>query len=283
MPDYQSLSRAQLIEALEHREESAATFVTPMLRLIGSPAQDGTNIYIGNPNPDDLASINKLTGRNDPAEEWTVFPFLASDNILNYNYRVWSANTLEQMERGYIGANLILNHDSGNVESSVGFIFDAKLYQDNNPSEEILNASIFGEVNKTITDQDGYKWLLLKGAVQSGTAASEAGLYRRAQACSTGFWLYDQRTICPDCSKSYGREVEFEEEAMFATTDGKEIVQPLCPHLPITLTNLMIWDEYGQGPDPLWSSYVIKDGKVDVIELSLCVDGALPMAGIIRS
>ncbi len=280
MPDYSSLSREELIERLHQSQRPTLE----RLSLVPSPPrQNGQQIYMGAPSEADLATINQLTQTSDPANSWMVIPYLASDNFLNYNYRTWSKNTLEQMSQRYKGSPHILNHAIDKAESQVGFIIDAQLYSDASPSDEIVNASIFGAENSKIASQDSYTWLCLKAAVRADTPFADAAMYRRANACSTGFWLYEPRTICPDCSEAMGREVEFEEVEQSTDKKGREVYSSVCPHTPISLMNLALWAYYGEGEPPLWSSYVIKDGRVDVIELSSCVDGALPATGIIRS
>lgn len=277
-----SLSKGELVEAM--KELSAMPEIAP-LQVMSAPKRNDSSIYMGNPNPADLATISRLTGQQEQAENWRIVPFLASDNFLNYDYRVWSLNTLRQMAEQYVGASLILDHDIGSAESSVGFIVGSQLFRDDTPSKDLTGASIFDEQNSAIAQREGYHWLCLKGAVEVGTPFDEAVLKRRAQGCSTGFWLYEQRMICPDCSVEHGREVEFEEVTVATDSKGKTFTRNTCPHTPLSLFNLYIWSEWRNEDDeePNWSSYIIRDGLVNVVELSSCVSGALPATGIIRA
>lgn len=278
--DYSALSKEELIAKLENSRRPDVSRLTP----IAAPTQDGKNIYIGHPTSSDLEVINSMAATEQLATQWRVIPFLASDNFLNYNYRVWSANTLTQMGQKYAGSPLILNHDISDVASSVGFIFSSQLHTDDAVSDQILNAGVFGEMNKAIAAKQNYNWILLKTAVEVDSPFDRAAMSRRVQNCSTGFWLHDSKMYCPDCSEQHGRDVEFTEQTVSKDAKGREHKAYTCPHTPISLLNLAIWNWYKEDgeEEPNWSSYVIKDGLVDPIEHSAVVSGALPAAQIIR-
>ncbi|MEO1522822.1 MAG: hypothetical protein AAFU78_18870, partial [Cyanobacteria bacterium J06633_2] len=70
-----------------------------------------------------------------------------------------------------------------------------------------------------------------------------------------------------------GREVDFYEK----DKEGNYI----CPHMPPTPWNRWLASYFGDD-DINWSDYYILDGASDEVELSFCVEGALPAASVLR-
>jgi hypothetical protein len=241
------------------------------------------DIYSGMPNDKDLATIKRLTGEDSEPEEWSIYCYRASDNLLHGDESTWHPNLLRQMADKYVGYNFMIDHNWGSSDAVMGFVVESKLYETRNPSDAIMNAGTFGEINKQIISSQGkYQWLMLKVAVPAGSSFDMAAKQRRTQFCSTGFFVYNRRTICPDCSAEMGREVEFTEMEAVETKNGTEY-RAMCPHLAPSPFLRMLFKIYGK-PDrqPNWAMYSTMDGDLKPVELSACVSPMLPACGILR-
>jgi hypothetical protein len=262
--------------------ESEPVEVSFLFDPVPESAMD-VDIYSGMPNVKDLASINRLTGEDYAAEEWSIYCYRASDNLLHGDESTWHPNLLRQMADKYVGYNFMIDHNWGSSDAVMGFVVESKLYETRNPSDAIMNAGTFGEINKQILSSQGkYQWLMLKVAVPAGSSFDMAAKQRRTQFCSTGFFVYNRRTICPDCSAEMGREIEFTETEKIETKTGTEY-RSVCPHLAPSPFLRMLFKIYAR-PDqqPNWSTYSTMDGDLKPVELSAVVSPMLPACGILR-
>jgi len=233
-----------------------------------APSKGKRLLYMGEPMPDDLERIKKITNNYDwEATEWYVVPFRASDNLVNRSQRVWHPNVLEQMPNQFIGRPLLKDHSWYSVDESIGIIFDSFI-ADDVATEEIINSGDRGLLNKKIISSQGYKSVYVMVAIHASMPVEiNAIATMRFDKCSTGGILSDMDMYCPNCSEIHGREVSFFEQ----DERGKYI----CPHeMP---------GGYGYEENSLVADYIILDGIFDAIELSVCVSGNLPAAGVVRA
>lgn len=229
---------------------------------------------IEEPTTAQLSTINELIGRESSAEEWLIVPYMASNNFVDVDYRRWHKNALVGMGLTYKGRPLILDHAWGNSDKTVSFIFDAKLVTDEQTSNSILNAGGFAKFNKQILKNEGYVWLYLAAAVAKTSDAADAIMNRQYQDCSTGSDLQGAYMICPNCSEVKGREVTF--------TERDKNDEYICPHdIPSRFMH-RIAQVYGI--DANFADYATLNGvHHEAVELSNCIRGALPAAGILRN
>lgn len=224
-------------------------------------------LYMGEPTPEDLAKIKTLTGDDRwEGSEWFVVPLRASDNLLSRSQRVWHENILNQMPKQLIGRSLLEDHSWNEVDDSIGVIFDSFVTADI-VSDDVIYSGNRGEFNQQIVNQKGCKAVYCLAAIHASKPEEIMGVKTmRFDKCSTGGMLSDIDVICPNCSAEYGREVSF-----FETDDRGNYI---CPH---EMPGGGYYEE-----DSLVADYAIWDGIFDGVELSLCVVGNLPGAGVVR-
>lgn len=259
----------------------------PRSLAVGQRAEASAMIYNGTPSAEDLETINRLIGETTTAEEWSIWCYRASDNFVRHNEAVWHPNLLDQMAAKFVGQNFMIDHLWDDSQAIMGFVIEAQRFSDPNPGEEIINASVFGDVNRQILrDYGSYEWLMLKVVVPAGSAFDEAAKTRRTQFCSTGFFLYNESILCPDCTMNHGRPVEFLERKPAKTKAGISTDADwdlTCPHVPPSPWLRSMVKEHGDPSNqPNWASYSIYNGDLKVVELSGCASPSLAAAGIIR-
>ncbi len=228
--------------------------------------------HIGTPSKSQLKRINKLVGRETESEEWLVVPYHASNNFVDLDYRKWHPSALVQMGSTFIGRPLLLDHQWGNSDKAVAFIFDSKLVSEQ-PDKETLNKGGWSKFNREITKSEGYQWLYLCAAIAVNSPAAKLIQDRAYNDCSTGSILRQPYLVCPNCSKKQGREVEFNE------IDEKGEV--ICDHMVPSQFMLYVNEAYDLG----WkfADYsILGAGHHEAVELSNCNRGCLPAASVIR-
>lgn len=233
---------------------------------------DDLDTHLGQPTEQQFEVIQRLTNGSTTAEDWYVVPFTASNNLIDRGYRRWHKNILVQMAQGFLGKPHILDHMWHTSNGMTAFIFDVKLIQDSDCADDIKSMGGFEKYNQEIIENEGYIWLYLNVAIARTHDASNAIETRRYNDCSTGSILTNPRMICPNCSKQYGREVDFYE----LNAKGDDY---LCPHL--IPSRFMFW--LFEGEDVEFADYAILDAEHhEAVELSSCFRGALPAASVIR-
>lgn len=260
----------KLDEISQKLEEISSILISDKLSTADLIASSGKRtLYMGEPTPEDLAKIKLLTGDDSwESSEWFVVPLRASDNLLSRSERVWHENILNQMPKQLIGKTLLLNHSWDEVDDSNGFIFDCFMTLNDIVSDDIIYSGNRGEFNQKIVNQKGCKAVYCLAAIHASKPQEIMGIKTmRFDKCSTGGVLSEIDIICPNCSAQYGREVGF-----FEIDDKGNFI---CPH-EIPHPN-GYYEE-----DSLVADYAIWDGIFDGVELSLCVVGNLPGAGVVR-
>lgn len=231
---------------------------------------NGFDLHMGEPTADQLAKINALTGEEWSASDWFVCAWYASDNLVDHSRSRWHLNVLQQMTATQTGKVLIKNHDWRNVDTSVGFAFDAALIVDDNPDPKVIN-TMFADHNQKIVDSMGLVRMIVWTALSSDNPAVEGLKRRRLNDCSTGGTMNNIKEYCPNCTEEKGREVSFWE----VDKEGDYI----CPHIP-PYPFLLMW--YGDDPDMNWADYIVIDGQYESVELSIVQSGCLPAAEVVR-
>jgi hypothetical protein len=247
----------------------------PEERDLGTTSADRVlDLHIGEPTAVQLKKINALLGGEETeAKDWLVVPYMASNNLVDHDYRRWHISTMFQFATQFIGKPNILDHSQYKAESGVGFIFQALVVQDKTAPAAVVNGGGFGKLNKKIIAEEGYVWLYLASAIPAGTEAATRIKARRYNSCSTGSLVKDPFLVCPNCSAEKGREVTFYE----TTEDGKYV----CPHLVPSSWAKQFVAMYDEKVN--FADYAIFGGLTnEPVEHSICVAGALPAAQIIR-
>lgn len=223
---------------------------------------------MGTPTPEQMALINTYLPEPGNPEDWFTFEAIASDNLISYSRRRWHPNVLNQMAdrvRGYLGKPWVPDHE-WEAQHAFAFTYAAALETAPDAPAGIADIAGYGDYNRAIIAGEGYRYLHLWGAVprrmEEHVSAFLQGLYHDV---STGGLLYRPRWICPDCSQEMGREVTF--------TETDEYGEMVCPHW-------VAWDLGDTGPK--YASYAIVDGLYNSTEVSVCVEGNLPGAGVMR-
>jgi hypothetical protein len=237
-------------------------------------------IYNGMPNEADLKKIEAFTKPGQIAEDWTVYSFNAMDNTVDLEWKMHTPGILKQYADRSTGCNCILDHDWDNINSSVAFIFESELFRCDEIPKSILEKGI-SDFSKKIVKEEGYYWILCKVAVRVGHPSAEALADRRIQNCSIGGKLYDAEVYCPDCTQKYGQYVRFDD----MVSDGKDGYKRACNHTALTPLHLYLYgyvEDDDECESPNWSKGVIVDGYLKPIELTSCVQGLIPGAGVIR-
>ena len=242
---------------------------------------DELGIYNGTPTDADLKIIESFTKKGQAAEDWVVYSLNAFDNTVDLDWKIHTPGLLKQYADRAAGCNYILNHDWDDINASVAFIVESKLFHCDKVPASVLGKGIATKTTKAIAKDEGYYWVLCKVAVRAGHPVEEALGDRRIQNCSVGGKLYDSDMSCPECTRKYGQYVGFHD--LMDDGDGKMV--KACNHTALTPLHLYLWSfvEGEEGyEDPNWSSGVIVNGYLKPIELTGCVQGMLSGAGVIR-
>lgn len=221
--------------------------------------------YLGVPTSEHIDKINSFLSTKTEPEDWFVCLIYSSDNLVNRSQEKWSINILKAMEKRSNGTLLLLDHDWFEVKSSVGFIFDSFLAENQSPPSQ--QAIGHEEDNKKIIGKEGYFCLFNWVAIPKNQEIVSAINERRSQYVSTGGFVNKTRLICPICTEEKGREIGVYD----LNDEGKYI----CPH---SLPGYGWWDDSEEMEMP----YVIWDGDYDPIEVSIVNSPNLPAAEICR-
>jgi len=215
---------------------------------------------VGTPSDAQLSLIQRQAPKGViyHAENFVSVPILVSHNFMSHSNGVWHSDSLEAMARLFPGHPIALDHNWDEVESAVGFIYDAFTIRTIDAPINILNAADYFDVNRQILAKDGFIALILQAAFPVASAAAMAIGESRARYVSTG-GLASRETTCPHCNTSFD--------------------DPLCPHdepHPLTLYF------YGDDPSFNFATHYIRGQFLAAIESSLVVMGNLPGAEILR-
>lgn len=217
---------------------------------------------LGQPDKKQLAKINLY--RPNGAEEYKENEIItvalrASDNLLSHSNGVWKESSLKAMAKTLIGKPLILDHEWGGVDETIGFIYDAEVIRGNKPPD---NPNAINEsVNKDILEYVGYIELIAFAVIQADSPYINEIKFGRFKYCSTGGFI-DTNYICPIC------ETEFSD--------------PECPHL-IPHPELYYWQlmELDDDDELEFAPYYINGDWKTAVELSIVVAGDLPNAKVL--
>lgn len=251
---------AQLVEAEINRQSNSLSAV---------------EFALGEPSKSDLSAIASFVGHEVQGDDWFMVSFHASDNLINRSWRRWHQNVLRQMADYYPGCPLIVDHNWAEVEDAVGFITAANLVTDPNPSNDYFKRPDPDEnrLNRKIVKAEGLTVLYLTAAIPRSLSEVVQGVeFRRLHCCSTGGLLSNIRMICPNCSEKHGREVTF--------TERDKQGEYVCPHEIPWMGSRLFADESESSIEQ--ADYLWLDGTKDVVELSFCQTGNLPLAGVMR-
>ena len=230
---------------------------------------------ITSPTASQVKVINQLIGWESSADEWLVVPYMASNNLVDFDYRRWHRDAIVGMGLTFKGRPLIFDHAWGDSEKAAAFIFESKLVTEESTTKDILNGGGFAKFNREIIKDEGYIWLYLAAAVPKDSDTAEAILSRRYNDCSTGSMLRQPTLYCPNCSKQKGRMVSFYEK------DKND--DYVCPHLIPSNFMFYLVSMYGID-DAEFADYAILSGEYhEAVELSNCNRGALPAASVLRA
>jgi hypothetical protein len=250
-------------------------------------AEEG--IYNGPPTAKDLDAIKKLTGQPSEVDDWVVWSFLAADNTIHLDFQAFSPSILERYAHTISGHSVILDHSWGSVGTAKGLIFESALYRANELPED---APQYIANTRTSTElaiaEGGYYWILAKVAFRANTPVADGLADGSLNRCSIGAKVYDAFAYCPNCSADKKRYVGFwevEEIRIEGKGDDAEIEKRyVCPHTALNEWHVFLNEIFGDEDNPPnWSDGMLIDGAILPVELSLCVQGAIGTARVIRS
>lgn len=238
--------------------------LSEQLKLNGNEPKATSEFYSGAPKEEDLQKINSyFGGQQTNVEDWFVCCVRASDNLVHRSDEKWSVKVLEHMRDRGNGTNFLINHDWGDIRSSIGFIFDG-LLREENPVRQRIGKEKY---NERIINKEGYiayyAWVAIPTTEESVSAIKQ----RRAQFISTGGLVDNIRLVCPICTEEKGEDV--------GVWDMNDNGKYICPH---SLPGWGWWD----GSEDMEMPYVVVDGDYDPVEISLVTSGNLPAAEIVR-
>jgi 2'-5' RNA ligase len=252
----------------EEEEEKSRFFVgkvsANLKHLAPTAANKVRSMYWGTPTPEDLARINLITMQEWEASDWEIVPFKMSDNLIWRSKGKWHPNVLAQMPLEMVCRPIIFDHNWYDSTPSVGLIVDAFLHVESVVPKYFARDK---KANESILKKEKYQSVYALGAFHADMRPIINGLKsRRYNDVSTGSLIYEGKLICPHCSEDYGFDVDFR----MVDEQGNWV----CPHLP---------PEIGSSDTDLpVMEYIVYDGLYDGIELSLCLAGNLPLAGVVR-
>lgn len=163
------------------------------------------NKGIDSPNTEQLALINKYRPAGSPeyeASEIQVVTVRASHNLIHKSYHAWTPESLLNMSQQYPGRPVILDHEWGDSDEVVGFVFDSMLIHRPDPDQR---CNLFPDLNQLVTRKYGFYELYLQVAIQAGLSLESGIRYRRIKQVSTG-GITSGASICPLCETSFDSE-----------------------------------------------------------------------------
>lgn len=258
----QTFSVVNIIERGKQQSERDKQFIATLNAYIPEIMATGF------PSDAQLETINKrrpVGSEPYEAQDLYVFPMLSSHNVLSYNRTVWDVESLKTMTRESPGKVFLLDHDWDSVEKVKGFLWDAALVNTGSLYlDGVVEASDYSETNRQIVDKQGFHALMIGIAVPSDSSIAEAHRMGRIRDVSTG-GLTHNKLLCPNCTAQYGENVEIFGDAR-------------CECIPMVEG----WEEYAKRGARI-APYIIKSGFHSYTELTACVEGQLPGAGLLEN
>lgn len=219
----------------------------------------GKLLEMREPDPSELALINTFRPKGiEPyvASELIRFAMVASNNLLHSNLTVFSDQTLEIINRGLPGCDLMLDHQWEDSQKTCGFIYDSLIYVSKyyNPAQlsKILQKSRLPETDRKFINNGGYKQILAFAVTEKSHPVVSDIIYRRRSDVSIGGHFYGD-FICPLCKTSLGSDN--------------------CEHLPPMFSPFV--------EERFIAPYVIYSGDFSIAESSLVFAGKCLNARII--
>jgi hypothetical protein len=229
-------------------------------RMLTEPPMARDNPYtMRSPSPEQLDKINQYRRDGLPpftAAEIVSIPMRASHNLMSHSNMAWAPASLADMALGMPGRPFLKDHEWEQLDSAMGFIYEAELLHSAIAPAEFLQGE-YASANRQIIAKQGFYQLILHVAVEATHPLIRDIELRRADGVSTGS-LTKGIYICPLCEVEFpcGQhlppsswimflkrmgELTEEEEASIApyiVRDGNywscEVSQVNCPNLPET-------------------------------------------------
>lgn len=211
------------------------------------PAQ---NLYtMRSPSPDQLDKINRYRREGLPhltASDVVSIPMRASHNLMSHSNMAWAPSSLADMAIGMPGKPYLRDHEWEELDSAMGFIYDAELLHSAIAPAEFLSGE-YADRNRQIIAKQGFYQLILHVAVEATHPIVRDIELRKADGVSTGT-LTKGIYSCPLC------EVEF----------------PCGQHLPPTGWILFLKQigELSEEEIASIAPYIIRDGNFWSCEVS---------------
>lgn len=216
------------------------------------------------------AYLQNIESSENQSEDYEYFTFMASDNLINFSYRKWSTEILNQMAKNHANIPLILNHEWDAVETTLGYCTKSWIEKSENLPNSYSQVPGMEKFNKKIVEKEGLHNLYLKFAVPKHLELEikhlKTGIYNFV---STGGLLLKPEFVCPNCTELRG------EKTTFTQKDKKG--NYVCPHAMPHPWLFQYFDE-DELADMEIADYVIIDGDYSPSELSLVVAGNYPSA-----
>ncbi|MGL5059106.1 MAG: hypothetical protein ACRC62_03910, partial [Microcoleus sp.] len=167
--------------------------------------QEVDNPYVMRlPSSDQLAKINEWRREGLPpftASHVVTIPMRASHNLMSHGRDAWTPASLANMALTMPGRPFLKDHDWEDLDSSMGFIYDAELLHSMIAPAEYLKGE-YAEGNRQILAKHGFYQLILHVAVAATHPIVEDIEMRRADGVSTGT-LTKGIYICPTCDVEF--------------------------------------------------------------------------------
>jgi hypothetical protein len=156
------------------------------------------------PDKNQLSKIKKYlpSGTVIDAEELVYCTFIATDNLVSRRLSKWGIDELEPLANLLLGLPFTLNHEWGEVEESQGFIFDARIIEEDAPPTDILNAAGNGDNNRQIVKNEGYCYIECDVCFPAYSPIISGIKYGIFKYVSLGGFVYEDH-VCPICECSF--------------------------------------------------------------------------------
>ena len=227
----------------------------------------------GQPNDRQLQIINSKLPQSVNPEDVGVATFAASHNLISLSKGVWDIGSLQAMARSFPegkGRPFEINHDWENVNSVVGFIFDARLMKSDRAPRSVSHAQSgkFAKENKKIVDRDGFIWLEIDVAYDAQSDFARRVKMGTVGDVSTGGLKDPNGIACPICTEEQGQMIQ-------CFTDDR------CEHIPPLPMLEWFLDFEDEEIQKRMMPYYIRNGFHTAIEVSSVIKGDLPGAEIV--
>jgi hypothetical protein len=156
------------------------------------------------PDENQLLKIRQFlpNGAEVSSSDFICYTFIVTDNLVSRGLSKWGINELDVIAELSLGNPFTLNHEWDEVENSQGFIFDARIVEEDTAPNDVLNAAGNGDNNRQIIAKEGYCYIECDVCFPFSSPVVSGIEYGVLKYVSLGGFIYEDH-FCPLCNCSF--------------------------------------------------------------------------------